>query len=209
MENINLTAEKEVLRSVDRDAYVLKLKIASLLNGCFGTNIDMGRVEYMHFVDILASVSERCDPESLYAALKKVAKHGVAEEQKTFLYDHALIPFTPYEWDFDDYLEQMRSSLEGEVFKGTRVVVVPQYAQDEIGPDLMCFHSRPLVMMETFTLIPEEYPPTESILLQNGYVIVIHTLHSLDDTDAVRALKQITACESMHDDYDDDDDDDE
>lgn len=206
MENLNLTAEKEMLRSVDRDAYILKLKIASLLNGRFGTNIDMGKVEDMHFVDILASVSERHDSDSLYAALKRVAKHGVSEKQKTFLYDHALIPFTPYEWDFDDYLEQMRPSLEGnEVFKGTRVVVVPQYAQDEIGPDLMCFHTRPLVMMETFTLIPAEYPPTENILLQNGYVMVIHTLHSLDDTDAVRALKQIAAREDMYDDYDDDD----
>lgn len=200
-----MTAEKEMLRSVNRDAYILKLKIASLLNGCFGTSINMEKVEDMHFVDILASVSEQCDPDSLYAALKRVAKHGVSEKQKTFLYDHALIPFTPYEWDFDDYLEKMRPSLEGnEAFKGTRVVVVPQYAQDEIGPDLVCFHTRPLVMMEAFTLIPEEYPPTESILLQNGYVMIIHALHSLDDTDAVRALKHSVARESMYDDEEDD-----
>lgn len=180
-----------MLRSVDQDAYILKLKIASVLNNKFGTDIDMATVENMHFADMLNAVSGEYDADDLYRALKKTAGHGLTEKQKEFLYDHALCPFTPYEWDFDDYLEQMRPSLVDNVaVNGSRIVVVPQYEQDTVGPDLLCFYGRPLVMMEMFTLIPEEYPPSEAILLQNGYILIIRTLYSLDEVDVVRALTQ-------------------
>lgn len=180
-----------MLRSVDRDAYILKLKIASVLNNKFGTDIDMATVENMHFADMLNAVSGEYDADDLYRALKKTAGHGLTEKQKEFLYDHALCPFTLYEWDFDDYLEQMRPSLVDNVaVNGARIVVVPQYEQDTVGPDLLCFYGRPLVMMEMFTLIPEEYPPSEAILLQNGYILIIRTLYSLDEVDVVRALTQ-------------------
>lgn len=197
----NLKSEKEMLRSIDRDAYILKLKIASVLNGKFGADIDMGTVENMHFTDMLNAVSGKYDADELYQALKKTAGHGLTEKQKEFLYDHALCPFTSFEWDFDDYLEQMRSSLLNNMaVNGSRIVVVPQYDQNTVGPDLLCFYGRPLVTMEMFTLIPEEYPPSEAILLQNGYVLIVRTLYSLDEIDFVRALTQRLEQESWDDD---------
>lgn len=200
-----IASERDMLRSIDRDAYILKLKIASVLNKRFGADINLGNVENMHFVDILNSVSGDYDADELYRALKKAAGHGLTQKQKEFLYDHSFCIFTPYEWDFDDYLEHMRSSLSDEdVFNGTSVVVVPEYRADEIGPDLLCYHCRPLWLLEAFTLVPEEYPPSEAILLQNGYLMVIHTLHSLDDIEVVRTLKRLQERQPFQDDDDDD-----
>lgn len=194
-----------MLRSVDRDAYILKLKIANVLNEKFGTNIDLTTVEDMHFVDILSSVSGECDADALYAALKKVAKHGVTEKQKEFLYDHSLCFFTPYEWDFDDYLAQMRSSVpENDILNCAVMLVAPEYDKDETGPDFLCVHRRPLWVLEAFTLIPEEYPLTEAILLQNGYIMVIRTLHSPEDAEIIRTLIRMQEEDNFQDDDDDD-----
>ncbi len=76
----------EMLKTIDRDAYILKNKIMVQFDKHFATELTRYDADDLHFMDILNAVRDE-NGDQVYSLLQKVANHGVTSEQKTFLYE--------------------------------------------------------------------------------------------------------------------------
>lgn len=175
------------LKPVDRDAYILKLKVMTAFNKAFDTAFNVAQADDISFQDILMA-PKNAYRKDVYPVLKAAVKHGISPKLKEMLYQYRGMMFEDCAGkDFDDYLDEVGEQMQG---MGDNVVVVDFLSVNDISA-ARCYYCFPFRFMEYCVEVPDgSLPETETILVQNGYAMIVRLVHSLDDIDFVYQAKQ-------------------
>ena len=194
----------EMLKTIDRDAYILKNKIMVQFDKHFATELTRYDADDLHFMDILNAVRDE-NGDQVYSLLQKVANHGVTSEQKTFLYEYAQVFFSDNAGnDFEDYIEEMKNQLYSLPNMNKDASFALKFTHGKYGGALH-YHQKPFWILEFFKEVDVESKPIEALLVQNGSALIIRTVHSLSEVPSLAPILDATSEENYEDDYDDDD----
>ena len=167
---------KKSIRQIDSDAYVLKNKLMHHFDEKYGTNLMKDDADNLSFFDIIIS-AKHVDPAYLYADIKKIAGHGVTNEQKNILY--AIFPFfsngDSY-GDFDDMISAIETAIEHTGDKNVFSAQIIAY-NGRNAAAYTTYYRRPFRILKMQRIGEEEL---QAILVQNGAVLILEVVDSED-----------------------------